>query len=115
MLNNLEIDFNKMPCIYWSEKQKMNWLERYLIIHSILYYELDTNVISDKKFDYVGKQLVRISRENKIDFKKTDYYYVFNDFDATTGFYIFDRLKEKDRQYLTKVANIVLKTYKGGR
>lgn len=110
-----EINFNKMPSIYWSEKQKMEWLERYIIIHSILYYELDTNIIPDKQFDCVSKQLLKMSKENNIDFKQTKYYYVFKDFDANTGFYIYDRLNKKDKQYLTNVSNIVLKTHNGGK
>lgn len=111
-----EINFNKMPCIYWSKKQKVNWLQRYIIIHSLLYYDMSENIIMDFQYDGVSKQLVKMQKElDKETFKQTDYYYVFKDFDGNTGFYIKDRLTKKDRQYLTKVANIVLKKYKKGK
>ena len=36
---------------------------------------------------------------------------MFNDFDANTGFDLYDRLTEKDQDYLTKIAILVLSSY----
>ena len=46
---------NKPPALYWSIKQKANWLERCIIIHSILYYEMHENIIEDFQFDKITK------------------------------------------------------------
>ena len=106
------VNFDKAPCIYWSLKQKTNWLERYLIIHCILYYELDNGIISDKEFDYCGKQLLQFKKQLGPEFKNTEYYYVFKDWDNSTGFYVWDRLTKFDKVYLKRIANQVLMSYK---
>lgn len=108
------INFNKPPALYWSDKQKINWLERYIIIHSILYYELHENIIEDFQYDKAGKQLLKLKKKIGNEFKETEYYYVFRDFDANTGFYIYDRLTEYDKSYLTLLAKFILRNYKKG-
>ena len=107
------MNINKAPVIYWSDKLKCNYLQRFIIIHSILYYELNNSIISDKKFDRACKQLVEFAKITK-DYNQTEYYYCFYDFTGETGFYLFDRLKKKDKKYLLNIANHVLKLYKGG-
>lgn len=105
----MEIDVNKMPFIYWDYLSIVDYIQRFIIIHSIIYYELNENVISDKDFDNVSKLLLKLREENEEVYKKSQYYYVFNDFDGTTGFYIYDTLNAKDKEYLTKLANHVLR------
>lgn len=108
------IYFRKPPAIYWSVKQKANWLERYIIIHSILYYELSENIIEDFQYDKAGKQLLKLKKQLGNEFKETEYYYVFKDFDANTGFYIYDRLNDYDKMYLMMLAKFILRNYKRG-
>ena len=107
----MEIDVNKMPFIYWDYLSIVDYIQRFIIIHSIIYYELNENVISDKDFDNVSKLLLKLREENEEVYKKSQYYYVFNDFDGTTGFYIYDTLNTKDKEYLSKLANHVLRIY----
>lgn len=109
------IDFNKMPCIYWSDIVKASYLQRQIIIHSIIYYELNKNVISDKKFDSISKQLISLSKKLKNEYKKTEYYYCFKDFDGNTGFYLYDSLKERDKEKCLRIAKFVLKNYRGDK
>ena len=107
---------NKPPALYWSIKQKANWLERCIIIHSILYYEMHENIIEDFQFDKAGKQLLKYKKQlGQQEFKQTEYYYVFKDFDASTGFYIYDRLNKCDKKYLTMLAEFTLRNYKRGK
>jgi len=100
--------------VYLSVKQKMSALQRFLIVHSILYYYFNESVISDKKYDKYSRLLVELKKQNKSEYKETDYYYCMKDFDGSTGFDLYDRLNNHDREYLTKIANSVLKNYKGG-
>ena len=106
-----EIQFNSGSSIYWSNKLKCEFLQRYIIIHSIIYYELNKNIISDKQFDIVSKQLLKLQRKTE-NYNKTQYYYVFKDFDGNTGFYIWDRLNKKDKEYLKLLANNILQNAK---
>lgn len=104
-----DFNFNKMPYTYWTESMIVNWLQRFVIVHSILYYVLNNSIITDKVFDDVCKQLVKHQKEmDKKDFKNTQYYYCMYDFDGSTGFHLYDRLKEKDKVYLTKIAKGLL-------
>ena len=99
---------------YWSNKLKISYLQRWIAIHSILYYELSSSIISDKVFDENAYQLVQLQNEFPDDAKESDYWYVFNDFDASTGFYIYDSLTKQDRQYLTHIAQHILSLWKAG-
>lgn len=103
------MNFNKCPYIYWSDITKISLLQRMVIIHSILYYELDSSVISDKKFDELSKQLVKMQRAAKEKLKETDYYYCMKDFDGSTGFDLYGRLKKKDKIRLTRYAQHILR------
>ena len=98
---------------YWSEKLKMSALQRWLIVHSILYYEMNDSVVSDKTFDANAKQLVKMQKENPEEAKETTYWYMFYDFDGSTGFDLYDRLSNKDKKYLMHIASLVLKLSRG--
>lgn len=98
---------------YWSEKLKMSALQRWLIVHSILYYEMDNSIVSDKMFDANAKQLVKMQSENPDEAERTDYWYIFYDFDGSTGFDLYGRLTDKDRKYLRHIAAHVLKLNRG--
>ena len=95
----------KFP-IYWTDKLKINFLQRVILIHSYLYYEKDSSVWSDKHFDEVAKQLTKMQKTKSVIWIKenTQYGYVFYDFDGTTGFDLWDRLNRKDKQYISKIA-----------
>lgn len=103
---------------YWSNKLKISTLQRWLIVHSILYYELDNAIVSDKMFDANAYQLVQLQADFPKEAKKSQYWYVFYDFDGTTGFDIYDRLTKADKKYLVQIAKHVLKLFQaegGGR
>ena len=108
-------DFNKASCTYWSDVTKASYLQRQIIVHSIIYYQMSENVILDSQFDAIGKQLVLLrKRMGESEYCKTQYYYCFKEFDASTGFYLWDALNDGDKKYLKLIAGFVLKTYKRG-
>lgn len=94
----------KFP-IYWTEKLKIDFLQRVILIHSYLYYEIDNTLWSDKQYDEVSKQLVELqNKHNKTWIKnKTQYGYCFYDFDGTTGFDLWSRLQGKDRKRIQAI------------
>lgn len=87
---------------------KIDFLQRVILVHSYLYYMVDDSVWTDKHYDEIAKQLTSIQKEHTEEWIKvnTQYGYVFYDYDGTTGFDLWDRLKQKDKQ---KILSIVRK------
>lgn len=108
-----EINFEKMPSAYWSDSTKISYLQRRVIVYSIMYYELNESVISDTEYDKISKQLVNMQNEAGGILKETQYYYCMHDFDGSTGFDLFHRLTKSDREYLLNMAKFILKMKKG--
>lgn len=92
---------------YWSNKLRINALQRWVIVQSIIYYEFGNTLVSDMVFDANAKQLVQLQKDFPNDAKQSDYWYLFYDFDGTTGFDLYSRLNKKDKQYLTHLAKYV--------
>ena len=110
------IDFSKMPCIYWSDTAKISYLQRRIIIYSIMYYEYDESCVTDAYYDSISRQLVMLQKQaSKEEFEKSAYYYAMNNFDGSTGFDIPDRLTKSDREYLTTIASHVQRLYRESR
>ena len=86
---------------------KINYLQRFILVNSYLYYEKDDSAITDKQFDEAAKQLVKLQRG--YDTSKTQYGYVFYDFDGTTGFDLWDRLNKKDKRFIQNIAERIAK------
>ena len=87
---------------------KVEFLQRVVLVHSYLYYMADDSVWTNKHYDEIAKQLANIQKEHTDEWLKvnTQYGYVFYDYDGTTGFDLWDRLKQKDKQ---KILSIVRK------
>jgi len=90
----------------WSDLTKINYLQRKIILLSICYYELNKSKVSDKEYDELSKQLVEMQSKCKC-IEDSQYYYIFYDFDGSTGFDLRDRLNESDKQYLTHLAMLM--------
>ena len=63
----------------------INRLERMILMHSYLYYELDKNVVSDHFFDQISKDLADCIVEFPEQFKASEHPNVFSNFDGSTG------------------------------
>jgi hypothetical protein len=57
-----------------------------ILIHSCIYYHFDQNIISDKKYDEIGRDLVKLQNDNPSIAKKVKWSDAFEGFDASTGF-----------------------------
>lgn len=110
---NKMIDFSKMPCVYWSNSTKISYLQRRIIVYSIMYYEQSESCVSDKEYDSISQQLVKLQKTcSRSDFRKSTYFYAMYDFDGSTGFDIPSRLTKHDREYLTSIASHVYKRWR---
>lgn len=57
-----------------------------MMVHSYLYYDMDTNLISDRQFDTWGRELVQLQADYPEISKRVEYAEAFSDWDASTGF-----------------------------
>lgn len=96
---------------YWTSKMIIDFLQRTVLIHSYLYYVLDSPVRSDKWYDDVCRQLIKEQsmKSERYIRDRTQYGYVFYDFDGSTGFDLFDRLNESDKEYIKTLSLNCLK------
>lgn len=118
MLPEIGIGYNfdkYLPTRYWNTKTRIEYIQRRIIVFSILYYELSESPLEDKQFDAIAYQLVEyMNTTPKEILEQTQYWYVFNDFDGSTGFYLPYRLTEKDKKYLFQIASMVKERMKSG-
>ena len=72
---------------------------------------MNKTILSDAEFDKMCRKLL-IGKSHTKDYHKTDYFYVFYDFDGSTGFDLYGRLEEDDKEYLTHLAEVVYHLWK---
>ena len=95
-----------------SMTDQLDWLCRKIIIHSIIYYDYNTNIISDPDYDKLARQLEWLVNENKDKISKCCYYECLKDYTAATGFDLKDRLEDEHMKYLERLAGMFLEQYK---
>lgn len=114
--NRMKLNLNVLPVKYWDMTTIISWLQRRIIVYSIMYYEMSESCISDKSYDELSHQLVELMNSNpKEVLEQTTYWYAMYDFDGSTGFDIPDRLTKSDREYLTTIASHVQQLYRDSR
>lgn len=96
---------------HFSEKDKIDYLQRKIILNSIAYYELDESPLSDEYYGEICKQLIDLQNSYG-DITNTKYGYVMYDFDISTGFDLYHRLTDEDKEYLMNIAITTLKKNK---
>ena len=83
----------------WSTVDKLNRLERMVLLHSIIYYDMNESVITDDYYNKLARLLAKkvVRYKGTKTFEKTMYSYVFEDYtDGSTGFDLIYKLKKKD-------------------
>lgn len=81
-----------------TTQEYIDYLQRYIILHSYIYYELDNNLISDKQYDEKAKELVRYKNNYPELWKQSMYYKQFGDeYNGATGFTLYHDLDEHQK------------------
>lgn len=84
-----------------TTSQYIDYLQRYIILHSYIYYELNSNSISDKKYDEKAKELVKYKNDYPELWKKSMYYNQFGDeYNGATGFTLYHDLDEHQKNII---------------
>lgn len=89
----------------FSIVEKIQLLQRSILVQSFAYYELDSNILSDFQYDSNAKQLADLKREYPDEFAQSRYYEYFKDYCTdddnvhfTSGFDLLERVRKQDPQ-----------------
>lgn len=83
----------------FTDKQKIQLLQRSILVNSYAYYELNENILPDYKYDANTRQLLELKDSAPEAYKKSRYRKYFDDFESGTGFDLTSRLKTNRSLY----------------
>jgi hypothetical protein len=83
--------------------EKIQLLQRWILVQSFAYYELNQNIATDFQYDANARQLEELAKKYPEEFERSRYYEYFHDFydsdeHATSGFDLLERVRVKDKQ-----------------
>lgn len=88
--------------------EHINFLQRYIIVHSYIYYELNDNYISDKDYDSNSRELAKYRDEYPELWNNSMYYKQFgDDYNGATGFTLFHDLDDHQKQIIKSIVNSI--------
>lgn len=88
-----------------NTQEYINWLQRFIILHSYIYYELNDNAISDRYYDMRSKELTEMKEAHPDLWKTSEYYKQFGDeYNGSTGFSLYHALSEEQKEIIQVLA-----------
>ena len=93
---------------YWTNVDKIQMLQRWILVHSAIYYEYNSSIVSDSIYDKNTAQLVSLMSKYPKSAKMSKYSYCFKGFDGSTGFHLFGLLKRQDKRQIARDVDHVL-------
>ena len=78
---------------HWDTKTRIELLERWILVQSYAYYELNDNIASDFDYDNNVKQLFELIKNNPDDHYNTRYYSYFD----KSGFELLKKVRKKNK------------------
>ena len=94
---------------YWTNEMKISHLERRILIYSIAYYDYDESIVSDNDYEEISRQLIEMCKKHTNDFRQSELFYIFFDYDGSTGFHLSKRLIKKDRNKFYYYVEVLLR------
>lgn len=88
------MDFKRNP--YFTALEKIELLQRWIIVHSIVYYNLGQSIVTDSQFDRNCYQLVSLMGQHPRQSRLSHYARYFEDFDGSTGYDLPNKLSPED-------------------
>lgn len=86
----------------FTATEKIQLLQRSILVQSFAYYELNENLLSDFQYDNNAKQLIALIKEYPEEFEQSRYYEYFYDYcpeddtHYTSGFDLLERVRKND-------------------
>lgn len=85
--------------------EKIQLLQRWILVQSFSYYELNENIADDFTYDENAKQLAELKKQYPDEFKRSRYYPYFHDYCSdvdgahyTSGFDLLERVRVNDKE-----------------
>lgn len=88
----------------FTDKEKIQLLQRSILVNSYAYYELDQNILSDYQYDMNARQLIQLKESNPEAYRKSRYYRYFDNFEGGTGFDLTSRVRRANRKLFKNIA-----------
>ena len=89
-------------------QERINFLQRYIIVHSYIYYELDRNIISDREYDDKSKELSTYKNNYPELWKSSEYYKQFgDDYTGATGFTLYHDLNDYQKKIVRSIVHFI--------
>lgn len=86
-------------------QNRIDYLQRFIIVHSFIYYETDREVITDREYDIACKHLVELKEQHPELWKNSTYYKQFgDDYNGCTGFTLYHDLNERQQAIIRSIA-----------
>lgn len=89
----------------FSIVEKIQLLQRWILVQSFSYYELNENIASDFTYDANAQQLAELKKEYPEEFKRSRYYEYFHDYCSeedgivnTSGFDLIERVRRSNSE-----------------
>lgn len=87
-------------------QEYIDWLQRYIIVHSYIYYETDDEFISDREYDLKSKELTQLKNEYPELWRNSEYYKQFgDDYNGSTGFRLYRDLNDRQQRIIKSIVN----------
>lgn len=91
-------------------QERINFLQRFIIVHSYIYYELDRNIISDREYDAKAKELMQYRLDYPELWKSSEYYKQFGDeYTGATGFTLYHDLNDYQKEIVRSIVHSIFK------
>lgn len=93
-----------------STQEYINFLQRFVIVNSYIYYEMNDNAISDMLYDKRAKELVALKNRFPDFWKTSEYYEQFgDDYNGATGFTLFHSLNNRQKEIILAIAYSIMR------
>lgn len=100
---------------YLKGHEKLDLLARWIITHSMLYYEYDESLVPDAKFDSNAQQFLKLAKEvAEEERRQSRWLYVMRDFDGSTGYNLPKKLTNEHKGLIKRDIKNLLKQNKRG-
>lgn len=96
----------------FSTIEKIDYTARNVIVLSYIYYNLNYNVVEDKVYDDRLKYLCKLVDANRDIISQSPYYDAIKDIDPSTGFDLYYKLNDKEKEKIERIADLVVKMHK---
>lgn len=95
----------------FSVVEQCQLLQRSILVNSYAYYELDSNILEDHKYDSNCRQLEQLCMDYPEETKRSKYHKYFHDFfdaddsaHATSGFDLIERVRKDNSELYRHIA-----------